>query len=103
MAVLKAATDADNAPSYRLSFRIELRNGDTRETSAHCYPDGYTYLCTGDTGNDGAHEFYLTRAGDRNIMLRDRRGAMAAMLKAKVGVDDKIFRLTQSPEADCRF
>ncbi|WP_315835518.1 hypothetical protein [Bradyrhizobium prioriisuperbiae] len=103
VAVLKTATDADNAPSYRLSFRIELRNGDRREKSAHCYPDGYTYLCTSDTDHDGAHEFYLTRAGDNDIMLRDRRGAMTAMLKAKVGVDDKIFKLRQAPEADCGF
>lgn len=103
VAVLKTTDDTDNVPSYRLSFRVELRDGGKREKSAHCYPDGYTYLCTSDTDHDGAHEFYLTRAGDKDIMLRDRRGAMAAMLKAKVGADDKIFRLTPSPEADCRF
>ncbi len=58
-------------------------------------------MCTSDTGNDDAHEVYLTRAGDKEIMLRDRRGAMAAMLKGKVGADDKIFKLAphQKPTA----
>jgi len=99
--VTKAASEGGNAPAYRLTVRLELRDGSRHEAAADCAPDGYSYLCTGTTEADGAREFYLTRAGDSDIMLRDRRGMMAAMLKAQVGGDDHLFKLSKSPEAAC--
>lgn len=103
VAVLKAASDQGNAPAYRLKVRLELRDGSRHEAAADCAPDGYSYLCTGTTAADSAREFHLTRAGDSDIMLRDRRGLMAAMLNAAVGSDDRLFRLTKSPEDACSF
>lgn len=103
VAVLKAASEGGNAPAYRLKVRLVLRDGSRHETAADCAPDGYSYLCSGITEANGAREFFLTRAGDNDIMLRDRHGMMATMAGAEVGGDDRLFKLTASPEAACDF
>jgi hypothetical protein len=36
-------------------------------------------------------------------MLRDRRGALAKMFDAKLGNDDRLFKLQSSPADACKF
>ena len=36
-------------------------------------------------------------------MLRDRKGNLSALLKSKLGSDDRMFRLTAAPESACKF
>ena len=106
IAVLKSKGErpADgDFPVYKLTFRAELKNGKTVERTTTCAPDQYAYACTQDERSDTARDFYLTRAGDDHVMLRDRRGVLSKMFDAKLGSDDRIFRLQQSPAETCAF
>ncbi len=105
IAVIKPKDDAykpDEYPVHRLTFRIERRDGKTFTTTAECAPDNYVYACTEPkSGSDRG--FHLARAGDKDIMLRDRRGVFASLLKAGLGADDKSFKLTEADETACKF
>ena len=105
IAVLKPKDEAykpDDYPVHRLTFSIERRDGKTFTTTAECSPDSYVYSCTEPkSGSD--KDFHLARAGDKDIMLRDRRGVFASLLKAGLGADDKSFKLTEADANACKF
>ena len=105
IAVLKTRESklSDDYPAYKLSFQIELRDGKRIEKKTDCSPDNYAYTCTHDPQLDTQRDFYLTRAGDNEVMLRDKRGVLAKLFDAKLGDDDRLFKLRASPAADCRF
>ena len=103
IAVLRTAGgEGHSPPQYNLVFRAELKNGRKLEAKTNCWPENYTYTCTHDAELDTQRSFYLTRAGD-DVMLRDRRGSLAALFKDKLGADDRMFRLQPGTEAACRF
>jgi hypothetical protein len=89
-------------PQYNLLFRVELKDGRRLEGKTNCWPEDYTYACTHDAELDTQRSFYLTRAGD-DVMLRDRKGSLGALLKAKLGNDDRMFRLNVAPAERCEF
>jgi hypothetical protein len=105
IAVVKPKDEAykpDDYPVHNLTFKIERRDGKTFETAAECSPDSYVYACTEPKSGDDTG-FHLARAGDKDIMLRDRRGVLASLLKAGLGADDKSFKLTEADENACKF
>lgn len=93
----------DDYPTYKLTFKIERRDGKTFEKTAECSPDNYIYACTSEADAKGSREFYLARAGDSDVMLRDPRRVMEALFDANLGTDDRSFKLTQSDAGACRF
>lgn len=106
IAVLKARgekPEADDFPAYKLTFRVELKNGGKLEKSTTCAADQYAFACTHDEAADTARDFYLTRAGRDHVMLRDRRGVMQKMFGATLGDDDRMFRLQRGDPAACAF
>lgn len=88
---------------YKLTFRIETKDGKKFEKDTTCAPDNYAFGCTINMEMDTQRDFYLTRAADNDVMLRDRHGLLAKLFDAKLGTDDRIFRLRPAPEAACRF
>ncbi len=103
IAVLEAPSNGDRqASSVNFIFRTELRNGQKLQGRTSCWPDQYSYVCTHDEKVDERGSFHLTRAG-ADMMLRDRLGSLAALLKAKLGTDDRMFRLQPAPESACEF
>lgn len=106
IAVRKAAgkrLDPGEFPSYELTFRIELKSGGHFERKIACHAEQYAFLCTNDTATDGPREFFLSRAGDGHVMLRDRRGVMQTMFDTTLGSDDRLFRLEQASDGACNF
>jgi hypothetical protein len=106
ISVLKAdgqAIGPDDFPAYKLSFRIELKNGKIVQKETTCAADQYAFACTHNMDMDTARDFYLTRAGKDHVMLRDRRGAMSKLFDVKLGSDDRIFKLQQAPAESCVF
>jgi hypothetical protein len=93
----------DDYPSHKLTFKIERRDGQKFEKTAECSPDSYIYSCTSPEEANGSHEFYLARAGDSDIVLRDPRKVLESLFGANLGADDKSFKLTQSDDSACRF
>lgn len=105
LAVLKqpgARPEEPGWPVFKLVFRAELKDGRTLEKEASCSPENYAYTCSVDTGGD-VHNFYLARAGEHDIMLRDRRGILGDLFGAKPGRDDRFFKLHASAAEDCEF
>jgi hypothetical protein len=101
VAVLKrprAAGDTRDALSPELVFRFDLKDRRKLENTSFCAPDSYAYTCPAKSGDK---EFMLTRAGAEHIMLRDKHGALAAFLGAKLGADDRTFRLKAMPASAC--
>jgi hypothetical protein len=88
---------------FELTFRIELSNGRKFEQRTTCQPDKYHYGCTLDPKLDEQQDFYLTRAGDQHVMLRDRKGKLGELFRTALGTDDRVFRLEASPAAACNF
>jgi len=88
---------------YELTFRVELKNGRKYTKKTTCQPSKYAYGCTHDPKMDMAEDFYLTRAGDKDIMLRDKRARLNDLFDIKLGADDKTFRLSSSPASACQF
>ena len=74
-----------------------------RDRKTTCQPSKYAYGCTHDPKMDMAEDFYLTRAGDKDIMLRDKRARLNDLFDIKLGADDKTFRLSSSPASACQF
>jgi hypothetical protein len=90
-------------PVYQLTFRIETKGGERFEKKTSCAPDNYAYACTHDLKYEESREFYLTRAGNDAIMLRDKRGWLSKMFETELGADDKLFKLQAAPAAACEF
>lgn len=104
IAILKTADDAPHhPPQYNLSFRVELKDGQRLEAKTNCWPDNYAYTCTHAAELDTVRSFYLTRAGDYVVMLRDRKGSLAELFKHRLEDDDRMFRLSAAPASECDF
>lgn len=88
---------------YELTFRVELKNGKKLMKKTTCQPSKYAYGCTHDPAMDTQEDFYLTRAGGNEIMLRDKRARLEKLFGAGLGADDRTFRLSSSPANACRF
>ena len=101
IAVLKAGGEPQ--AHQELTFRVELKNGRKLQKKTTCYPSKYSYACTDNPDMDMAQGFYLTRAGDEEIMLRDSKGMLTRLFGAKLGSDDRTFRLNTSPPTACEF
>jgi hypothetical protein len=105
IAVLKtkeSKADPDDV-IYTLTFRMQTKDGKTFDRQTTCAPDNYAFGCTINMKMDTDRSFYLTRASNNDVMLRDRHGLLARMFGARLGSDDRIFRLNTSPESDCKF
>lgn len=105
IALLKAEGGKDvhkDAPGYDLTFRIETTDGKTFSQSAKCYPDRYAYTCPAKAEFDTVRDFYITRAGDDALMIRDSKGKLSEFFGAKLGSDDRLFRLSASNTAACK-
>lgn len=105
IAVLRSkASQADpDDQIYKLTFRIETKDGKTFQKETTCLPDNYAFGCTINMDHDTQRDFYLTRAPDNDVMLRDRHGLLSKMFDAKLGSDDRMFRLKTAPESTCTF
>jgi hypothetical protein len=106
IALLKAAGGKDvhkDAPGYDLTFRIETTDGKKFTQSAKCYPDRYAYTCPVVAEADTQKDFYVQRAGDNAIMIRDRAGKFSTFFKTKLGSDDRLFKLESSAPSACEF
>lgn len=106
IALLKAAGGKDvhkDAPGYDLTFRIETKDGKKFSQTAKCYPDRYAYTCPVKAEADTAKDFYVTRAGDNALMIRDRAGKLAEFFGAKLGSDDRLFKLEANAPSACEF
>lgn len=105
IAVLKTKESklSDDYPAYKLSFLVELRDGKQVEKKTDCSPDNYAYTCTHDPQLDTQRDFYLTRAGGNDIMLRDRRGVLPKLFGVELGADDRLFKLKAADKSACEF
>jgi hypothetical protein len=106
IALLKAAGGKDvhkDAPGYDLTFRIETKDGKKFTQSAKCYPDRYAYTCPVVAEADTQKDFYVQRAGDNAIMIRDWAGKFSAFFKTKLGSDDRLFKLESGAPSTCEF
>jgi hypothetical protein len=92
-----------DAHTYELTFRVELKNGRKVTKKTTCQPSKYAYGCTHDPALDTLDDFYLTRAGDKEIMLRDKRARLEKLFGTALGADDRTFRLPAAPADACRF
>jgi len=101
IAVLKGPGAPD--PLQELTFRVELKNGRKLTKKTTCYASRYAYACTHNPDYDTVQDFFLTRDGDRSMMLRDAKGKLNALFGAKFGSDDRTFRLDTAPAAACDF
>jgi hypothetical protein len=88
---------------YELTFSVELKNGRKLSKKTTCQPSKYAYGCTHDPALDTIEDFYLTRAGDNEIMLRDKRARLEKLFGVALGTDDRTFRLSATPADACRF
>jgi hypothetical protein len=93
----------DDTYLYELTFSIELKDGRKLTKKTTCQPSKYAYGCTHDPALDTVEDFYLTRAGENQIMLRDKRARLEKLFGAALGADDRIFRLSASAADACRF
>ncbi len=101
IAILKTAGEPDSLQA--LTFRVELKNGRKFTKKTTCYASKFAYACTHNPDFDTSQDFYLTRAGDEEIMLRDSKGKLKDLFGAKLGSDDRTFRLNASQAAACEF
>jgi hypothetical protein len=103
IAVLKTknAQAEPDSWAYDLTFRIETRDGKTYTQKATCAPDQYAFGCQPQGPIDADRYFYLTRAGENDVMLRDKHGLLEKVFKTKLGSDDRIFKLKASPAEMC--
>lgn len=88
--------------TYNLSFLVETRDGKRIEQRAQCIAGRYAYECQPTGPLDADRYFYLSRAGNNDVFLRDHHGLLEKLFKTKLGGDDKVFRLKQSPAEACR-
>lgn len=106
IALLKAAGGKDvhkDAPGYDLTFRVETKDGKKFTQTAKCYPDRYAYTCPVKAEHDTAKDFYIARSGENALTIRDRAGKLSEFFGAKLGSDDRVFKLNASPAPACTF
>ena len=103
IAVLKPAGKTDDNSLREFTFRVELKNGRKLAKRTTCYASKYAWSCTQNPNFDTSQDFYLTRAGGGDIMLRDRKGKLTELFGAKLGSDDRTFRLSASDAKRCEF
>lgn len=106
IALLRAAGGKDvhkDAPGYDLTFKIETKDGKKFTQAAKCYPDRYSYTCPVAAEADAQKDFYVQRAGDNSLMIRDWAGKLSIFFKTKLGGDDRLFRLESSAASACEF
>jgi hypothetical protein len=102
IAVVKAAGKTDDALK-ELTFHVEFKNGRKFQKKTTCYASRYAFSCTHNPDYDTSQDFYLTRAGDQQIMLRDSKGKLNQLFGTRLGSDDRTFKLSAAPAASCRF
>jgi hypothetical protein len=90
-----------DAPGYNLTFSVELRDGKRYTQTSKCYPENYAYHCPVKAEHDTAKDFYITRAGDEHIMIRDRNGKLSEFFGTKLGTGDRIFKLEKHDARGC--
>ena len=106
IAVFKAAGSKpvfEETSTYELTFRIERKDGQKFEKKTTCSAEKYAYACTHDPKMDTQQDFFLTRAGNDQVMLRDRRGRLNDMFGVRLGTDDRMFRLPTALASACEF
>jgi hypothetical protein len=99
----KASKPDPNQVHYELTFALETRDGKKFSRKVNCLGDRYAFGCQPDERSDMDTHFYLTRAGDDGMMLRDRRGLLGKAFKTNLGSDDRMFKLKASPAEACRL
>lgn len=92
-----------NQVHYELTFALETRDGKKFSRKVNCLGDRYAFGCQPDEQSDMDTHFYLTRAGDGEIMLRDKRGLLGKAFKTSLGGDDRMFRLKTEAAGPCQF
>ena len=102
IAVVKARGKTDDALK-EITFHVELKNGRKFQKKTTCYASRYAFSCTHNPDYDTSQDFYLTRAGDQQIMLRDSKGKLNELFGTRLGSDDRTFKLSAAPAASCRF
>jgi hypothetical protein len=105
-AVLKdhgVRTEDAGFPRFRLTFRVELRDGRKAERVAECAADNYALSCSVAGDPEVQEAFHLTRAREQGMMLRDRRGKLPKFFKARLGTDDRLFKLQADVPGGCDF
>jgi hypothetical protein len=105
IAVLKTreSLPEPGAQYYKLSFRIETRDGKILGQISDCAPDKFAYACTHNVARDARRDFYLTRAANNEVFLRDKNGMLQKLFGVKLGSDDRVFRLRTMPREACEF
>ncbi len=101
--VARVKEGATDWPIYEFGFSVELKNGRKALEKTICSPDNYAYACSHIADNNTSQSFYLTRAGNERIMLRDRKSALGGLLGVKLGTDDRLFSLQAAPASACEF
>jgi hypothetical protein len=91
------------AQFYELTFRVETRDGKTFEQKTDCAPDNYAYGCQPKVPMDADRYFYLTRAGNNEVLLRDKHALLNKLFATTLGADDRVFRLKTEPAKACQF
>jgi hypothetical protein len=99
----KASKPDPNQVHYELTFALETRDGKKFSRKVNCLGDRYAFGCQPDEQADMDTHFYLTRAGDDGMMLRDKRGLLGKAFKTSLGSDDRMFKLKASPAEACRL
>lgn len=99
----KASSTEPGAQFYELTFRIEMKDGTRYEGRTGCAPDNYAYACQPKVPMDADRYFYLTRSANNDVVLRDKHGLLGKLFDAKLGGDDRVFRLRTEPDNTCRF
>jgi hypothetical protein len=105
IAMLKAGPKKgpDEDSGYDLRFQIELKNGKKFTQNAKCYAEDYAYGCPAKAEADTQRDFYVTRAGEDALSIRDRRGRLGEFFGTALGADDRLFRLNAAAASACEF
>jgi hypothetical protein len=88
---------------YTLTFRVETRDGKTFAGKTDCAADNYAYACQPKVPMDADRYFYLTRSANDDVILRDQHALLGKLFNARLGSDDRAFRLKTAPAGACRF
>lgn len=97
----KASKPDPDQVHYELTFRVETRDGRKFTRDVSCAPDQYAFGCQPVEPMDADRYFYLARAGDSEMMLRDKHGLLDKAFRTKLGSDDRVFKLRVSPAETC--
>src|SRR5262249_42895743 len=102
----------DEEVSLRLKLSARLRDGKTASRVAICFASAYAFNCNAETSDEAASgegwAFYLQRAGDRGITIRDHfadaksdASSIGRLLHLPLGNDDRTFRLDERDDPAC--